>query len=185
MNLRFCESKISYWAEQYLPNLCSNRLEAYNLEMKLTRVVDQVQVDGSLDLELLIDVAKWVRRPSAGRVKKNKCESDVREITGRALKSQSVHVQWSVLTDKKVEKTLYGIGPSIASAILHWFHKEPYPMNTKPARWSLCVGEDKDYSSFEFWHEYVSVCRNLAHRNSVDMRTLDRALWEYERQKNR
>ena len=49
----------------------------------------------------------------------------------------------------------------------------------KVARWSISV--EKYNYTFSFWLEYISFCRELAKSNDVDMRTLDRALWEYSR----
>ena len=187
MKLCFPESEISRLAEQYLPYLCANRPEHYQLELKLTAqdLVDQVQQQGYLDRELLIEVAKWLVREALWEqntcyIKKN-CENDVdvTEITEAALKTQDERVRWKVLTNKKVEKPLYGVGPPTASAILHLFHKERYPMNTSYARQAFCGLENENYSSFDFWQRYVVSCRDIADRNKVCMRTLDRAKWMY------
>ena len=174
MELRFPESEIPYWAEQFL-EYWFKYTEHYQLEMALTDpvLVDTVQQQGYLDLELLKKVATWKSPRRVALIDKNS-ESDVREITGYALKSPHEHVRWSILTE------LHGIGLPTASAVLHFFHEAPYPIIDFRAMWSLCM--DKYNYSFKFWKEYVTRCRNYAERNNVDMRTLDRALWEYSRQ---
>ena len=67
------------------------------------------------------------------------------------------------------------------SAILHLFHKDRYPILDFRAVWSIGV-ESYDYS-FSFWWDYVSFCRVLADRNNVNMRTLDKALWQHSKEK--
>jgi hypothetical protein len=47
------------------------------------------------------------------------------------------------------------------------------------ALWSLGFETPPSYYSFEFWQRYVAHCRELATTAGVDMRTLDRALWQY------
>ncbi len=179
MKLRFPESEISYWADQYL-QYCSNNEVQFQREMELTDrdIVDTVQQQGYLDRELLKEVATWKSPRRAGLIAENS-EGYVREITGYALKSQDERVRWDILTQLK------GIGFPTASAVLHLFHEAPYPIIDVRTIWSLSV-DNYNYSfnySFTFWQEYVAFCRALAERNNVDMRTLDRALWMYSKKK--
>jgi hypothetical protein len=44
------------------------------------------------------------------------------------------------------------------------------------------VGAASPISDFAFWWSYVNRCRDLADQARVDMRTLDRALWQYSRE---
>ena len=173
MQLRFPESEISHWADQYL-QYWSNREVQFQRERVLTdsALVDTVQQQGYLDRELLREVATWKSPRSAGLIDENS-ENYVREITGEALTSEDERVRWDILTE------LRGIGHPTASAVLHLFHEAPYPIIDFRAMWSLRV--DKYNYSFEFWQEYVDFCRDLAQGNSVDMRTLDRALWMYSK----
>lgn len=62
--------------------------------------------------------------------------------------------------------------------ILHFFHKEPYPIIDFRALWSVSLAVPPQYS-FGFWWLYVNSCRNLSKRVNMDMRILDRALWQY------
>ena len=89
------------------------------------------------------------------------------------MTTQDERVRWDILTE------LRGVGPPTASVVLHFFHEAPYPIIDFRAMWSLSV--DEYNYSFEFWQEYVDFCRDLAERNNVDIRTLDRALWMYSK----
>ena len=69
----------------------------------------------------------------------------------------------------------------MASVILHFFHPEPYPILDYRALWSLSIDEPS-YYKYNFWWEYVRICRDLAEANAVDMRTLDKAMWQYSKE---
>lgn len=71
--------------------------------------------------------------------------------------------------------------PIPASVILHLYHRERYPILDFRALWSLSVDVPAFYR-FPFWWGYVEYCRELAERTGMDMRTLDRALWQYSRE---
>ena len=65
----------------------------------------------------------------------------------------------------------------VASAILHFVHKDIYPIIDFRALESSGTKKPKKYS-FSFWWEYVETCRDIASRNNVSMRILNRALWQ-------
>ncbi len=169
MKLRFSESEIPYWAKRY------SDPDEEELENELTDkdLVNKVQQQQYLTRGILRKVARWKSTRRVGLIDHNS-ENDVREITGYVLKSQSERVTWGVLT------CLDGVGLPTASAVLHFFHKEPYPILDYRAMWSIQV--DKYNYSFSFWEEYVDYCRDLSKSNNIDMRTLDRALWQYSRE---
>ena len=73
---------------------------------------------------------------------------------------------------------LDGIGWPTASALLHFGHRDPYPILDFRALESLGVEQPSSYL-FKFWWSYVLACRKLAERHEVDMRMLDRAMWQY------
>lgn len=171
MELRFCDSDILYWADRY------SDPAGEELENELTdkTLVNTVQQQKYLDINLLRKVAKWKSERRVALIDKNS-ESDVREFTGLALKSKSERVRWGVLS------CLDGVRLPTASAVLHFFHEEPYPIIDIRALWSIGVEKKSSYP-FAFWQDYVSFCRELAKRNNIDnMRTLDRALWQYSRE---
>jgi hypothetical protein len=70
----------------------------------------------------------------------------------------------------------------MASVILHWCHADRYPIIDYRALWSLSVEQQPAFYTFDFWWSYVVCCRQLAEEAGVDMRTLDRALWQYSKE---
>jgi hypothetical protein len=65
-----------------------------------------------------------------------------------------------------------------ASVLLHFGRADPYPILDFRALQSLGVEQPSQYT-FDFWWAYVQACRRLADKHGVDMRTFDRALWQW------
>ncbi|MGA7492166.1 MAG: hypothetical protein WB930_11440 [Syntrophobacteraceae bacterium] len=116
-------------------------------------------------------IARWKAPRAAGHMEKNS-EEYVREITAFSFSAKTERARIEVLTN------LDGVRWPTASVILHFFHKEPYPIIDFRALWSVSLAVPAQYS-FDFWWPYVNFCRNLSKRVNMDMRILDRALWQY------
>lgn len=76
---------------------------------------------------------------------------------------------------------LDGVQWPTASVILHFYHKDPYPIIDFRTLWSISMEVPSHYS-FEFWWQYVEYCRLLAKRAHLEMRALDQALWQYSKE---
>jgi hypothetical protein len=75
---------------------------------------------------------------------------------------------------------LHGVDWPMASVLLHFGSRERYPILDWRALESLGV-DDLNCYTFKIWKQYTDVCRAFADENKVDMRTLDRALWQYSK----
>ena len=165
MKLRFKESQICKIAERYeYP-----RKEAQLLELRNT-----VSQAGFLTKNELRLVAKWKAPRSAGHIEKN-TDDYVQEITFWAFKAINERARIETLT------ILDGVSWPTASVVLHLYHKDRYPILDFRALWSAAMNVPKQYD-FSFWWPYVEFCRDVARRNNVDMRTLDRAMWQYSKE---
>ena len=178
MKLRFPESEICQWAEKYKTEI-AKKDDLHRLETELIALKPKVQKYGCLDQEELFRVARWKSPRRAGDVCKNN-PNYVKEITSWAFTATNERSRIAVLT------LLDGIRERTASAILHLFHKDPYPILDFRALWSVGLEESDarkkaNQFSFCFWRKYVCFCRDVACRNQVCMRTLDRALWQYSK----
>lgn len=123
------------------------------------------------------DLQKVVRGKAArviGRVESNP-NSYVREVTRFALGTSDKRARIESLP------ILNGVLWPTASVILHFFHSAPYPILDFRALWSVGLQPPAQYT-FAFWWEYVRFCPDLARNVAVDMRTLDRALWQYSKE---
>lgn len=164
MKLRFPETEIQVWAERYRYPTDDDQL----INLRST-VID----NGYITKEQLKLIAHWKSPRSAGHTERND-ELYVKQISLWSFSTKEERSRIEVLT------LLDGVSWPSASVILHFFHSEPYPILDFRALWSVEL-VPKRYS-FEFWWEYVKFCRTIAKRNSVDMRTLDRALWQYSKE---
>ncbi len=79
---------------------------------------------------------------------------------------------------------LAGVGWPTASVILHFCDAKPFPILDTRALWSLGLRKPPAYS-LPFWRACVEFTRGLAASAGCDLRTLDRALWQYSRERQR
>lgn len=59
--------------------------------------------------------------------------------------------------------SLKGVSLSVASAILHWFHEDPYPIWDFRALESAQFDEKQYKHWFDGWETYVQFCFSLVH----------------------
>jgi len=129
---------------------------------------------GYMEKDELRIIAHWKAPRSVGRMENNSADY-VREITKLSLGATTERARVEILTN------LDGVQWPTASVILHFFHKDPYPIIDFRALWCVSLAVPTQYS-FDFWWPYVEYCRDLSKRINIDMRTLDRALWQYSKE---
>lgn len=172
LQLRFEESQIQYWAKRYMDGLREDD-ELYARESRLVTIGPDVRKVGYLNRDQLVDVVCWVTTRVYPRDLAEGNDPDfVKDITSSAFMANDERNSIKVLTE------LRGVGRPIGSAVLHLFHKDLYPFLSQRSLWSVRADASKS-QSLGFWMDYVSFCRDVACRNNVSMRTLDRALWRY------
>ena len=128
---------------------------------------------GFLILEELKTVCRWKTARSQSRVAKN-TKADVEAITKVCFETENERFRIGSLL------LLEGVKYPTASVLLHFFHPAPYPILDVRALESLGIQKPPAYD-FGFWLQYVAFTRQLAKENSVDMRTLDKALWQWSK----
>ena len=118
----------------------------------------------------------WTGR-NTHNIKKNS-NIAVEEITNFALtaKSEAGRIKCLLYLD--------GVDLAVGSAILHWFHEEEnYPIWDFRALETVQFDKTQYKNWYEQWNAYVDFCRQTAIENDIeDMRTLDRALWQYSKE---
>jgi hypothetical protein len=127
-----------------------------------------------MTLEQLRALAQWKSPRSMRWVEGNSAEY-VEEITRLALSARTERARIEVLTN------LDGVGWPTASVILHFFHPDPYPIIDFRALWTLNMAVPSRYN-FEHWKTYLDLCRDIANQTGLDMRTLDKALWQFSKE---
>ena len=168
--------KINHWADRYTKNQTGAQKAVEKYLMSLEDTVRERKTSwtpsGYLSYNELYDLVYWKLKRSRW-INKNS-ESFVRKVTGEAFCLDDDWEKLNKLTD------LYGVGQSVASAILHLCDEKKYPILDQHALRSIEIKEEYVHGpKYPFWQEYVDLCRAKAKRYNVSMRTLDQALWKY------
>ena len=163
--LRFPLAEIKDWAEKY-PKPSDSVLDS---------LVPNIRRSGYLSKGQLLTVCRWKSPRSVRRVERND-ESFVEETTRIALSTPEERLRIGTLT------LLDGVSWPTASVILHFFHRDVFPILDYRALWSLSLSSPSQYS-FDFWWSYTLECRRLIQEGRCDKRVLDRALWQYSRER--
>jgi hypothetical protein len=70
-----------------------------------------------------------------------------------------------------------GVRWPTASVLLHFGHRDRYPILDYRALETLGVTEPVNYT-VPFWNAYVAACRQIDDQTGFGMRTIDRAMWQ-------
>jgi hypothetical protein len=123
-----------------------------------------------------VTVCRWKTARSAPKVASNSAAA-VRAATGRAFAAEDPAERVSELL------ALSGVGVPTASVLLHFAFPEALPILDVRALESLGVIGRSSYTP-DLWAGYVTACRELAAANDVSLRTLDKALWQYSKERS-
>lgn len=165
--LRFPARDIPYWASRYEINQLETRIRDV--------IVPRVKARGCLLRQEFLAICLWKTPRSQVACASNPSDY-IESVTRVALSTKSERLRIEALT------LLDGVGWPTASVILHWFHRGRYPILDFRALWSIGQKQPKRYD-FEIWHNYTHFCRRLSRKQDTDMRTLDRALWQYSNER--
>ena len=163
--LRCRTSQLKKWAQRY---------EYVSDEGELSDLKADIDARGYLTKADLRTITRWKSPRSAGHMEKNS-DDYIREISRVAFTAEFERIRIEVLT------LLDGVRWPTASVVLHFFHRDPYPIVDFRALWSVSMDVPKQYS-FEFWWQYVEYCRSVASRSNIGIRQLDQALWQYSKE---
>jgi hypothetical protein len=126
---------------------------------------------GSYTRDELILIADWKTSRSRSKVAKNS-PLDVEKATARALATNDERLRMEGLC------SLSGVEVPTASALLYFAFPDAYPILDVRALESLGYSSSRTTYSVDFWLRYLIACRELAARLGVEIRTLDKALWQ-------
>lgn len=169
--LRFPVSEVPAWATRYdYDSLETERLE--------TVVAPRARAAGYLTRADFRDICEWKTQRHRRRYAANSSKL-IEETTRIALSARDERIRIGVL------RLLDGVGWPVASTLLYFAHRDPYPILDVRALWSLGVVVPMHAYDFELWWAYVTACRRIAAEAGVTVRQLDRALWQYSKENQR
>ena len=163
--LKIPKNQIKLYSEKYV----------YTNEDKMCEIIaPKIQKQKYLTKDDLIFICRW-KSPRITPLAKQNESKFVEEVTSIALTTKNERLSVEVLM------LLNGVSWPVASVILHFGKRNQYPILDYRALWSLGVKAPNVYN-YELWIAYVNYCRKLSKELKVDMRTLDRALWQYSKE---
>lgn len=171
--MRFPARDVRRWAARF-----DAQFDAAQDDAMADGPASRARARGWLTKSEFLAVARW-KTPRSQPLCARNAEADVRAISAVALSTPNERLRITVLT------LLEGVGWPIASAILHWTHRDPYPILDVRALWSAGLDRVPPRFEFELWRRYTLWSRATASRCGVSMRTLDKALWQYSKDTQR
>ena len=165
--LRFPESQVVRWASRYSYTTDDSDLRE--------RVRPAALARGYLTRDEFLHVCAWKTQRSRSRCARNG-EFTVRTVTRAAFSTTDESLKMDLL------RTLPGVEWPTASTLLHFCDHRPYPILDFRALWSLGYQQPSHYT-MGFWLAYLAFTRDIAGRLGHDIRTLDRALWQYSKER--
>lgn len=123
-----------------------------------------------------LEVCEWKTARSKSRAARNSDE-EVREATRLALSATAESLRiW-------IPMALSGVSWPTASVLLHFGHSDRYPILDMRALEALGVPGPVLYT-LPFWSGYVAACRTIDDGTGYGMRTIDRALWQWSKERS-
>ncbi len=153
-----------------------------NLEEKIKNKLNRRFSNGKIEYitkDIFYDIVAWKAPRVKNKVKKNR-EQFVKEATRQSFSSFDEQFKIEGLT------VLKGVGYRVATAILYFCLPE-YTVMDYRAWWTLQQKEPsfKDYKikdDFEHWQKYLGICKEISKKYGCNLRTLDKALWQYSKE---
>ena len=165
--LRFPSSQVCTWAERYL--------NTSNDEMLRSRVRPVVRSRGYLTRDEFLEICRW-KSPRTQPWCAQNDEFTIQTVSRAAFSTPDESLKIDLL------RTMRGIEWPTASTLLHFCDRRQYPILDYRALWSLGYSRAPRYT-MAFWLAYLRFTRSLARRLGVDIGTLDRALWQYSKER--
>jgi hypothetical protein len=165
LSLQFAKSDVGRIADRY----------SYPGEERIGKVVGPTaKRRGYFTKPEFLALCHWKTPRTQSRVDSNSAAL-IEESTRIALSTPHERLRIGVLL------LLHGVSWPTASVVLHFAHRDPYPILDYRALWSLGIVKKPAFYTFDFWWKYVQFCRELAKECRVSMRVLDQALWQFSK----
>jgi len=137
-------------------------------------IVPLVRARGFYEKDEFLTLCRWRSPRAVARCQPND-EDFVRAATRLALGEAHERIRIGVL------RLLRGVDWPTASMLLHFGHRDRYPIIDVRALWSAGVSRVV-YYTLELWWAYVEFCRTLSDECGLSMRDLNRTLWQYSKE---
>jgi hypothetical protein len=145
---------------------------AFEEEMRAARKA------GFLTKSLFVRLGRWKSVRQTPNYEAND-EANIRAATARAFTATDARSALSALM------RLRGVALRTASALLHWMLPDRYPILDFRVVGALGKPEPRSYEDVGFYLGIAAEIKLLAQRHGLDLRTMDRALWVWQKLQTR
>ena len=167
--LRFPEADIAVWAARFGDDGSDDVLLDDIRPIALAR--------GHLTRPEFLKICAWKSVRTKRSCRRNSAHA-IETLTRAAFATSDEALKISLL------RLLDGVEWPTASTILHFCDARPYPILDYRAIWSLGLARPPGYT-MEFWLAYLAFTRGLALRLDLSIRTVDKALWQYSKERQK
>ena len=165
MKIRFKKEELIHFANRF----------GYQNDDILFEISKSAKEKKYLTREEFITVCSWKTPRSKPKVASNH-KDYIEEITRISFTTKSDQLRIEILT------LLNGVGWPTASTILHFCHPNEFPIIDFRALYSLGYDTIPNKYDYQFWKAYTNYCRKLSSKLNLDLRTIDRGLWQYSKE---
>lgn len=130
----------------------------------------------------LVEIGGWKsKRPLRHYRSEENDDLTVQEITKFSFNTKSEKARIKSLL------ALKGVSWPVASAILHFAFPDNYPIIDFRVLRSLSLWDGKQHIRYDFrlWERYCNKIRAIAKKYRLPIRTVEKALWKYDKEKHR
>ena len=171
--IRITKNFVQYWSDRYDEAYLDKK--DYRDEQRLKRWLARQSSRRFLDKNRFRDIAMW-KTPRGKHHYEANSTGFVRQVTEQALQASDDRLRLHVLM------ALDGVGVPVASTILHFAFPDTYPiLDVRALRTLARAGYDARGSTPADWLKYTRLMGRLAKKLEVDLRTLDKALWAFDK----
>lgn len=163
-------ANVDYW--QMIKSREQEAEHRFEQEMPSYRKLDY------LDKRIFLEIARWKSvRPS--HLYDQNSEDEIQSRTAEAFNAKDDVTAVSALC------SLSGIGLRTAVALLHWMRPDRFPMIDIRVVDALGITLPANWEDIHFYSSLADRIRQHADILGVDLRTMDRALWVWDKQQKR
>lgn len=132
--------------------------------------------NGDYSMATVKIIIEWKSARIAGLIEKNSAADVAKAL--RFATDRRTSEKWAMET----LCGLKGVGIPVASAILTMVSPEKYTIIDFRALEALGIKRGDDEETVDYYLEYLQICRSIAREHGIDLRTLDRALWQWSKE---
>jgi len=171
---KFDSGLIEKWSGKYWSLISYSEKSA---ECRFEELLPRYRRSGYLDKAIFVELARWKSTRPTPRYQNNG-EEYVQDVTRRAFYAKSGREALEALCE------LSGVQVRTASAILHWMRPQEFPILDFRVLYALGESTPPDWNDIALYERVAARLREEANKLGIDLRSVDRAIWAWQKAEN-